>query len=147
MERLTERVNGKLALKKKFPTIEDTLNIVTNRLELYEDTGFTPEQIQAQQQEIEDWKDAGTIASNNNTKLKQEIEQIKANADLIFSVNRSLCDRIESLLSDKDEQAAKIMRLMEALEEATEEIENIYGHDTPQTEKYRELLGGAEDGK
>ena len=37
MERLTERINGKLTLKKQFSTIQDTLDIITSRLELYED--------------------------------------------------------------------------------------------------------------
>lgn len=37
MNRLTERRNGKLTLKKQFPTIQDTLSVIANRLELYED--------------------------------------------------------------------------------------------------------------
>ena len=37
MNRLTERRNGKLTLKRQFPTIQDTLSVITNRLELYED--------------------------------------------------------------------------------------------------------------
>lgn len=37
MDRITERINGKLTLKKQFPTIQDTLNIIVSRLELYED--------------------------------------------------------------------------------------------------------------
>ncbi len=37
MDRLTERRNGKLTLKRQFPTIQDTLSVITNRLELYED--------------------------------------------------------------------------------------------------------------
>ena len=37
MNRLTKRRNGKLTLKRQFPTIQDTLSVITNRLELYED--------------------------------------------------------------------------------------------------------------
>lgn len=37
MERITKRVNGKLTLKKQFPTMQDTLSVIVNRLELYED--------------------------------------------------------------------------------------------------------------
>ena len=37
MERLTERVNGKLMLKKKFPSLGHTIEILAERLELYED--------------------------------------------------------------------------------------------------------------
>jgi len=76
---------------------------------------------------------------------QQEIERLKNALDDWKYQAKCDADHIWGLISDKDEQAGKIMRLMEALEEATEEIENIYGHDTPQTEKYRELLGGAED--
>ena len=61
--------------------------------------------------------------------------------------SRILLDRLKALIADKDEQAGTIMRLVKALEEATEDIEILYGHDTPQTERYQELLGGAEDGK
>lgn len=45
-ERLTERINGKLRLKKKFPSLNDTIDILASRLELYEDTGLSPEQVQ-----------------------------------------------------------------------------------------------------
>ena len=37
MNRLTERRNGKLTLKKQFPTIQDTFSVIMNMLELYED--------------------------------------------------------------------------------------------------------------
>ena len=46
MERLTERVNGKLMLKKQFPTVQDTLYILASRLELYEDLGYSIEEIE-----------------------------------------------------------------------------------------------------
>jgi hypothetical protein len=45
MERLTKRINGKLTLTKQFPSITDTLDIVANRLELYEDTSLSPEEV------------------------------------------------------------------------------------------------------
>lgn len=38
MERLTERINGKLKLKKQFSTVADTIDILTSKLEVYEDT-------------------------------------------------------------------------------------------------------------
>ena len=37
MNRLTERRNGKLTLKRQFPTLQDTFSVIMNRLELYED--------------------------------------------------------------------------------------------------------------
>ena len=46
MERLTKRIDGKLVLKKKFPSLNDTIDILASRLELYEDTGLSPEQVQ-----------------------------------------------------------------------------------------------------
>lgn len=37
MERLTKRINGKLTVTKRFPSTSDLVDVLTSRLELYED--------------------------------------------------------------------------------------------------------------
>ena len=75
---------------------------------------------------------------------QQEINLLIMEITELRESNQALKDYAENADADKDEQAGTIMRLVEALEEATEDIENLYGHDTPQTERYRALLGGTE---
>lgn len=98
IERLTHRSKYGIAYAKIPTNPSNMVDVgecytgrIIDRLAGYEDTGLTPEQIKA---------------------LQQENEQLQA-------------------------QAA---RMWEALEEATETIENIYERDTPQTEKYRDIL-------
>lgn len=49
-------------------------------------------------------------------------------------------DTIEALQQENKQLQAQAAGMREALEEATETIENIYEKDTPQTEKYRDIL-------
>lgn len=51
-----------------------------------------------------------------------------------------LYDTIEALQQENEQLRAQVAAMREALEEATETIENIYERDTPQTEKYRDIL-------
>jgi predicted nucleic acid-binding Zn-ribbon protein len=76
---------------------------------------------------------------------QQEIEQLKTKNDVLENDHINLEMNLSNVTADLDEQAGRIMRLMEALEEATETIENMYGRETPQTEKYRKILGGEEE--
>ena len=75
---------------------ESRLQKVVNALGKYEDTGLTPEQIEAQQQEIDD--------------LKRRISQRDA-------MNLNQKNLIDGLIRDKDEQAGRIMQHDTALKE------------------------------
>ena len=88
---------------------------VIDRLAAYEDTGLTPEQIEAQQQEItnylkviEQQRDTLARDSDSFNKQQQEIESLKRELNAEISVN-------EALTADKDEQAGRIKQLEELL--------------------------------
>jgi seryl-tRNA synthetase len=51
-----------------------------------------------------------------------------------------MLDTIEALQQENERLQVQNGAMREALEEATETIENIYEKDTPQTEKYRDIL-------
>ncbi len=77
--------------------------------------------IDAQQQEIEDWKDAGTVASKHNKELKQEIIRHIAEIEMDNVA-------IDNFVADKDEQAGRIMQQemrIEYLIEHCEELEYL----------------------
>ena len=120
MERLTEiktHVTGFCyADKKEGVFIQD----VFAKLAAYEDTGLTPEQIQAQQQEIDRLK----------TTLDDWKYQAKCDADHIWA-----------FISDKDEQIEQmkylLRRTLPTLEVTNDQQELI--------EQINELLGGGEE--
>lgn len=77
---------------------------ISRRLAAYEDTGLTPEQIQAQQQEIDRLK-----ATLDDWKY-----QVKCDADHIWA-----------FISDKDEQARKTRQLKEGLRSTLKVLETL----------------------
>lgn len=106
MERLIEiktHVTGFCyADKKEGVFVQD----VFAKLAAYEDTGLTPEQIQAQQQEI-DMK-------------KIHIELLQQGNKNYQEYAKSLEQQIDALVADKDEQAGKLMRYDTVLKQARE---------------------------
>ena len=104
MERLTEiktHVTGFCyADKKEGVFIQD----VFTKLAAYEDTGLTPEQIQAQQQEIDRLK-----ATLDDWKYQVECD----------------ADHIWAFISDKDEQARKTRQLEEGLRSTLKVLETL----------------------
>ncbi len=75
--------------------------------------------------------------------LRQENEQLKGRIDTYHQrevLYGTVSDKNEELIIENERLQAQAARMREALEEATETIENIYEKDTPQTEKYREIL-------
>jgi chromosome segregation ATPase len=101
------------------------------------------EEIKQLQQENEQLKDENASLRNWNA-CEEELHN-----ELLESDKRRW--ELESELEDAnnyraglevivDKLRAQVARMREALEEATETIENIYEKDTPQTEKYRDIL-------
>jgi len=50
---------------------------------------------------------------------------------------------VETQQREINQHKTQVAAMREALEEATETIENMYGHDIPQTVKYRDILNSA----
>ena len=53
------------------------------------------------------------------------------------------CNGIERIAKTALAYMNRLKETEDALEEATETIENIYGHDTKQTERYRDIINDA----
>lgn len=70
---------------------------------------------------------------------EQAIEYMYRNGHFSLPV----ADYITKRLKENEQLQAQVARMWEALEEATETIENIYEKDTPQTEKYRDMLNSS----
>jgi hypothetical protein len=134
MERLTEiktHVTGFSYTDKKEGIFAQN---VYAKLAAYEDTGLTPEQIQAQQQEIDRLK-----ATLDDWKYQVECD----------------ADHIWAFISDKDEQARKTRQLEEGLRSTLKVLETLnyrgglgldihkWLRDEMQT--VNALLGGKED--
>ena len=84
MNRLTERIkNGKLILKKQFPTMQDTLDVLMDRLELYEDTGIEPE-------EVEKLHDENISIKKWNACEKELFEKYQADSEKLIEVEAEL---------------------------------------------------------
>ena len=121
-ERLTRRTESGIAYTKIPANPSDMIDVgecytgrVVDRIAAYEDTGLTPGQIEAQQQEItnylkviEQQRDALARDSDSFNKQQQEIESLKRELNAEISVN-------ETLTADKDEQAGRIKQLEELL--------------------------------
>jgi len=121
-ERLTNRTEGGIAYTKIPANPSNIIDVgecytgrVVDRIAAYEDTGLTPGQIEAQQQEItnylkviEQQRDTLARDSDSFNKQQQEIESLKRELNAEISVN-------EALTADKDEQAGRIKQLEELL--------------------------------
>ena len=122
VERLTNRTEGGIAYTKIPANPSNIIDVgecytgrVVDRIAAYEDTGLTPGQIEAQQQEItnylkviEQQRDTLARDSDSFNKQQQEIESLKRELNAEISVN-------EALTADKDEQAGRIKQLEELL--------------------------------
>ena len=106
MERLTERMaNG--TVRRRHVMGESAML----RLAAYEDTGLTPEQIEAQQQEID-------LLKAEITELEAALED-RSKSCIIFDKENT------KLNADKDEQAGRLMRYDTVLKQAKTAINNL----------------------
>jgi hypothetical protein len=134
MERLTERsVKNNMAyllnvkpdeqeIESPYPNTLKCIMDSFDHLAAYEDTGLTPEQIQAQQHEI------------NKFRTERDMEVSKTN---------KLYAEIRALTADKDEQAGRIMR-MDYLLRRTLPILEATNNQQELIEAIDALLGGGE---
>ena len=128
---------------------------INNRLAAYEDTGLTPEQIEAQQQEIDQLKDQNDTLSDTVNMFapyiigKKEAEVVEELKELL-----TLKRKNAALTADKDEQAERIMELDSGLERLRLSLQWLYEINTNRwykewaKEKIAEidaLLGGNDD--
>ena len=113
------------------------------RLAAYENTKLTPEQIEAQQQEIEQLKEV-------NRQLMWE----NISDNMSENITAEQAEQIKALTADKDEQAGRIMELDSGLERLRLSLQWLYEINTNRwykewaKEKIAEidaLLGGKED--
>ena len=108
------------------------------RLAAYEDTGLTPEQIKAQQQEI------ARIKRQLNCE-RQTVSMLKSFGLHYGEFPRLEADKlIDKLVADKDEQAGRIMR-MDYLLRRTLPILEATNNQQELIEAIDALLGGKED--
>ena len=139
---------------------------VLDHLAAYEDTGLTPEQIKAQQQEIDrltyenrQLKAAMSEIFNSdpvdyhNPADTQEIWQARQDRDSQQRIAIREMEKVDKLTKDKDEQAGTIMRYDTALKQARHALSCAKGFTSPYGERAVQdaikaidaLLGGAED--
>jgi regulator of replication initiation timing len=117
-------------------------------LKKYEDTGLTPEEIApvmklAEKMNVVDLVRENLRVSNGLWHTEAEITQLKADKESLeieLHNNGLYNDRLDRLIEANEKLKAQTAAIREAMEEATETIENMYGHDIPQTVKYRDVL-------
>jgi RNA polymerase-binding transcription factor DksA len=125
-----------------------------DRLAAYEDTGLTPERIRELQNafnilfELESLRCTScgeipaTIGTDDGQYCEKCAEELDA-VEMIDLLNYHNPADVEALQQENEQLQAQVAQMREALEEATETIENIYEKDTPQTEKYRDMLNSS----
>ena len=105
---------------------------VLKTLYAYEDTGLTPEQIEAQQQEID--------------RLNADLERYTVE---LFNRAKEAEDKVKALTADKEEQAGRIM----GLEKLAKDLYFAYINKDPDcqhnfeakaVEEYHAMIGGGE---
>jgi len=142
--RYGQQIKGLSLLAHDFDLREcKILGTVAKRLAAYEDTGLTPEQIEAQQQEID-------LLKAEITELEAALED-RSKSCIIFDKENT------KLIADKDEQAGRIMRLENLLYQAKDMLQmgvDYLNHDKPfdplgsmkiAIKAIDALLGGNED--
>jgi len=157
MERLTEiktHVTGFSYTDKKEGIFAQN---VFAKLAAYEDTGLTPEQIQAQQQEIERlkhhidnlirWNEEHVKARAEKEKIieaqKHEINKFRTERDMEVSKTNKLYAEIRALTADKDEQTEQMKYLLRR----TLPILEVANDQQGLIDAINALLGGKEDEK
>lgn len=88
------------------------------RLSDYEDTGLTPEQIQAQQQEIENLKYTLIGVMHSVDKWFDDVDESVDEVNRAAQAREIALQAIEHLTADKDEQAGRIMQYDAVLKQA-----------------------------
>ena len=146
MERLTEiktHVTGfSYTDKKEGVFVQD----VFAKLAAYEDTGLTPKQIQEQQRYIKALEKQVEVEGQQAIieAQQQEINRLKKTlADWKYNAKCD-ADHIWAFISDKDEQAGRLMK-MDYLLRRTLPILEVANDQQELIEQINELLGGKED--
>jgi len=119
---------------------------ISNRLAAYEDTGLTPKQIQEQQRYIKALEKQVEVEGQQAIieAQQQEINRLKKTlADWKYNAKCD-ADHIWAFISDKDEQAGRLMK-MDYLLRRTLPILEVANDQQELIEQINELLGGKED--